>query len=72
MYEYLDMVKGLITKFQYFWICHILREDNIATDALARLVSSSKALPRPAFINYQFESSELDMEVTNVNCSSTE
>ena len=44
----------------------------MATDALARLASSSEAPPKLALVDHQFEPSKLDVGVTNVNCASAE
>ena len=52
MQEYLTIARALATKFHYFQICHIPREDNMAADALAKLASSSEAPPEPALIGH--------------------
>ena len=44
----------------------------MATDALARLASSSKAPLESALIGHQFEPSKLDVGAIDVNCASTE
>ena len=72
MQEYLTIARALATKFQYFQICHVPREDNMAADALARFASSSEAPPKLTLINHQVEPSKLDVGATNVNRASTE
>ena len=72
MQEYLAITRALAVKFQYFQICHVPREDNMAADALVRLTSFSEAPLEPTLIGHQFEPSKLDVGATNVNCASTE
>ena len=72
MQEYLAIARALASKFQYFQICHVPREDNMAANALARLASSSKAPPKPALISQQFKPSKLDVGATDANCASIE
>ncbi|CAK9165889.1 unnamed protein product [Ilex paraguariensis] len=73
MQEYLSMARNMITKFHYFQINHIPREDNMAADALAKLASSMEASSgEPVLIGHQCEPSRMDMEATNIDCVSTE
>ena len=59
MQEYLAIARALVAKFQYFQICHVPREDNMAPI-------------EPVLIGHRFEPSKLDVGATYVNCASTE